>query len=99
MESFVIQHFWHLLFFLTHEQYAFRPTSSTTAALISLLQVVTDLLSNNLYVAIIALDFSKAFDIVRHPHYSSGRSYFNVPTGTDVFGDLKSVLEGLVTRA
>jgi len=99
MESFVIQHFWHLLFFLTHEQYAFRSTSSTTAALISLLQVVTDLLSNNLYVAIIALDFSKAFDIVRHPHYSSGRAYFNVPTGTDVFGDLKSVLEDLVTRA
>ena len=29
----------------------------------------------------------------------SGRAYFNVPTGTDVLGDLKSVLEGLVTRA
>jgi len=27
------------------------------------------------------------------------RAYFNVPTGTDVLGDLKSVLEGLVTRA
>jgi len=26
-------------------------------------------------------------------------AYFNVPTGTDVLGDLKSVLEGLVTRA
>jgi len=24
------------------------------------------------------------------------RAYFNVPTGTDVLGDLKSVLEGLV---
>jgi len=24
---------------------------------------------------------------------------FNVPTGTDVLGDLKSVLENLVTRA
>ena len=29
----------------------------------------------------------------------SVRAYFNVPTGTDVLGDLKSVLEGLVTRA
>ena len=29
----------------------------------------------------------------------SSRAYFNVPTGTDVLGDLKSVLEGLVTRA
>jgi len=27
------------------------------------------------------------------------RAYFNVPTGTDVLGDLKSVLEGLLTRA
>ena len=27
------------------------------------------------------------------------RAYFNVPTGTDVLGDLKSVLERLVTRA
>ena len=27
------------------------------------------------------------------------RAYFNVPTGTDVLGDLKSMLEGLVTRA
>jgi len=27
------------------------------------------------------------------------RAYFDVPTGTDVLGDLKSVLEGLVTRA
>jgi len=27
------------------------------------------------------------------------RAYFNVPTGTDVLGDLKSVLENLVTRA
>jgi len=27
------------------------------------------------------------------------RAYFNVPIGTDVLGDLKSVLEGLVTGA
>jgi len=30
---------------------------------------------------------------------NNNRAYFNVPTGTDVLGDLKSVLEGLVTRA
>jgi len=30
---------------------------------------------------------------------SGGMAYFNVPTGTDVLGNLKSVLEGLVTRA
>ena len=32
-------------------------------------------------------------------HCPHPRAYFNVPTGTDVLGDLKSVLEGLVTRA
>jgi len=31
--------------------------------------------------------------------YVCVRAYFNAPTGTDVLGDLKSVLEGLVTRA
>jgi len=31
--------------------------------------------------------------------YSPYRAYFNVPAGTDVLGDLKSVLEGLLTRA
>ena len=47
-------------------QFAFRPTGSTTAALISLLHRVTNLLENNQYVHIISLDFSKAFDTVRH---------------------------------
>jgi len=49
-----------------HDQYAFRPTGSTTAALISFLQTVTDLLLHNPFVFVIALDFSKAFDTVRH---------------------------------
>ena len=40
--------------------------------------------------------------VVQHLHchlQPAVRAYFNVPTGTDVLGDLKSVLEGLVTRA
>ena len=48
------------------DQYAFRPTGSTTAAIIYILQTVTDLLADNPYVSVIALDFSKAFDTVRH---------------------------------
>ena len=51
---------------LLEDQYAFRPTGSTTAALISILQQVTDLLTTNDYVTLISLDFSKAFDSVRH---------------------------------
>ena len=48
------------------DQYAFRPTGSTTAALTYILQSVTYLLADNPYVSVIALDFSKAFDTVRH---------------------------------
>jgi len=48
------------------DQFAFQPTSSTTAALIQLLHTVTTLLDSNLFVIVYALDFSKAFDSVRH---------------------------------
>jgi len=47
-------------------QYAFRPTGSTTAALVFLLQTITDLLAEQPYVVVIAFDFSKASDTVRH---------------------------------
>src|SRR6218665_3091967 len=50
---------------LLSDQYAFRPTGSTTAAVITIMQKVADLVSNK-YVTIIALDFSKAFGTVRH---------------------------------
>ena len=46
------------------DQYAFRPTGSTTAAIVAILQSVTELLSYNSYVVVITLDFSKAFDTV-----------------------------------
>jgi len=48
------------------DQFAFRPIGSTTAALIALLHTVGDMLATNGFVYIIALDFSKAFDTVRH---------------------------------
>ena len=48
------------------DQYAFRPTGSTTAAVISILNDLTDMLQINPYVRIVALDFSKAFDTLRH---------------------------------
>ena len=48
------------------DQYAFRPTGSTTAALIGILHSNTCLLSSNPFVIVFALDLSKAFDTVRH---------------------------------
>ena len=51
-----------------NDQFGFRPTGSTRAALIALgLQhIVLSILSTNAYVRVFALDFSKAFDTVRH---------------------------------
>jgi len=48
------------------DQFAFRSTGSTTAALILILHTVTHLLDTNPHVIVIALDFSKAFDSLRH---------------------------------
>ena len=64
---------------LFHDQFAFRPTGSTTAAVIYLLQVLTELLQSNDYVHVIALDFSKAFDKVRHHSLAAA-----VPTSAEV---------------
>ena len=48
------------------DQFAFRPTGSTTAALICMFDKLTNLLMTNSYVLLYSLDFSKAFDTVRH---------------------------------
>ena len=61
------------------DQYAFRPTGSTTAAIINLLQVVTAMLKDNSYVRVIALDFSKAFDTVRHVSLAEKLSSLDMP--------------------
>jgi len=46
-----------------NDQFGFRPTGSTVAALIALQHTVLSMLS---YVRVFALDFSNAFDTVRH---------------------------------
>ena len=48
------------------DQYAFRPTGSTDAALITLLHTVSTMLTTQPFVRVFAIDFSKAFDTVRH---------------------------------
>ena len=48
------------------DQYAFRHTGSTTAALIAILSDLTHLTNSHPYVHVRGLDFSKAFDAVRH---------------------------------
>ena len=51
---------------IMNDQFAFQPTGSTTAAIITILQTITTLLLTNSFVLVYALDFSKAFDTVRH---------------------------------
>ena len=48
------------------DQFAFRPTGSATAALINLISIITNLLRSGKTVVLISLDFSKAFDRVKH---------------------------------
>jgi len=45
-------------------QFAFRPTDSTSAAIISLLHTVINLLQLNPFVVVISLDCSKAFNTI-----------------------------------
>ena len=55
-------------------------TGSTTAALINLLNTITLLLQNHEYVHLIGLDFSKAFDSVRHFTLIQKLSQFPIPS-------------------
>ena len=54
------------------DQYAFRPAGSTTTELTFILHTVTHLLTTNQYVVVIAMDFSRAFDTVRHSILEDG---------------------------
>ena len=61
------------------DQFGFRPSGSTTAALITLLSNVTRLLEANPYVIVYVPDFSKAFDTVRHYTLLEKMALLNMP--------------------
>ena len=61
------------------DQYAFRPTGSTTAALVALLHKITTLLLTNPFVVVIVLDYSKAFDMVKHATLMEKFSLLGIP--------------------
>jgi len=61
------------------DQFAFRPTGSTTAALVAIMHNVRSMLSANDYVHVIAFDFSKAFDTVRHETMLSKMASLGMP--------------------
>ena len=61
------------------DQYAFKPAGSTTAAIIDMLQTITEMLQSNPYVIVVALDFSKAFDTVRHASVTEKTARLKMP--------------------
>ena len=61
------------------DQYAFRPTGSTTAALIALSQQITDMLKVEPYVRLISLDFSRAFDTINHAYLARALAQLPIP--------------------
>jgi hypothetical protein len=51
---------------LFDDQFAFRLSGSTTAALSYVLHHITRLLEDNMYVRCIFIDYSRAFDTINH---------------------------------
>ncbi len=62
-----------------NDQFGFRPTGSTTAALVTTMHHVTRLLETNSYVRCISIDFTKAFDTINHPILFSKLQKLNLP--------------------
>ena len=78
---------------LFSDQYAFRPFGSTDAAIISIIHHVTSLLSDgNSYVRLIGLDFSKAFDTVKHSCILSKLS--SLPISDQLYNWLVNYFQG-----
>jgi len=61
------------------DQFGFRPSSSTTCALTSLLHHVTVMLERCFYVRCLLIDFNKAFDLVSHPILLSKLNELDLP--------------------
>ena len=64
---------------LIQDQFAFRPSGSTTAALVDLLHKTSNILLQQEYVIIISFDFTKALDEVRHKTLSEKLLLLDLP--------------------
>ena len=62
-----------------HDQFAYKPSGSTTSALIAINHYVTHLLESHSYVRCVLLDFSKAFDTINHPILFRKLQKLNLP--------------------
>ena len=98
MERLVVTHFIYLSILTPPpslsfgDQYAFRPTGSLAAALITLLHHITHFFTVNPYVIVISVDFSKAFDTVRHFNLLHKMAQLDIPN--EVYNWLVSFFHG-----
>jgi len=74
------------------DQFAFRPTGSTVAALIALIHTVFTKLSTDHYVHVFTLDFTKAFDTVRHAAVMEKMAQLALPD--QVYNWIGNLLQG-----
>src|ERR1700733_13128475 len=74
------------------DQFAFRPTGSTTAALIALIHLLTEILQTEQYVCLIATDFSRAFDTVRHSYMYLAETLADLPIPDNIFNWIIALL-------
>ena len=61
------------------DQYGFKSTGSTTAALVDITSTISIMLEENNYVRCLLIDFSKAFDSVNHILLVSKLKLLNLP--------------------
>ena len=67
---------------LLDDKYAFRPTGSTTGAVVAVLQNITEMLEENDHVIVISMDYTKAFDSMRHEAITQPLSRLEMPDST-----------------
>jgi len=61
------------------DQFVYKPTGSTTAALIAITHLISRRLESSSYVRCILINYSKAFDTINHPILFQKLRQLNIP--------------------
>src|SRR6218665_1371468 len=61
------------------DQFAFRPTGSTTATVIAVLDNITEMMDENKYVLVVSMDYTKSFDSIRYDAVSETLLGLDIP--------------------
>ena len=75
----------YLLPALPSDQFAYKPTGSTAAALIAITHHISHLLESSSYFRCILIDYSKAFDTINHAVLLQKLKQLNIPSNIFLF--------------